>query len=122
MEPASATVISVGGNPELLWLRNFVLQSAGFHVTTGDVHEAATKIEHGNCSVLLVCYSLAKADRQRLAEALRTFCPGSQIVAITNQKMETPDFADSFVYGVEGPEALIHAVATAVEKSRSAKA
>jgi len=37
-------------------------------------------------------------------------CPGGRIVAITNEQTETPEFADTFVYGVEGPEALIEAI------------
>lgn len=123
MEAASTTVISVGSNPELLWLRNFVLQSAGFQtVTTADEHDAAARIERGECGVLLVCYSLAKSVRQRLAEALRRFCPGSRIIVITNEPMERPDFADAFVYGVEGPEALIEAVGGAIETSGLPKA
>jgi hypothetical protein len=45
-----------------------------------------------------------------LAEAFRQHCPGGSIVAITNEQMEKPDVADTFVYGVEGPEALIEAI------------
>jgi len=33
-----------------------------------------------------------------------------RIVAITNQPLEKPDFADSFVYGLEGPEVLIDTI------------
>ncbi|HKR82669.1 MAG TPA: hypothetical protein VJS37_00770 [Terriglobales bacterium] len=121
MKAARSTVISVGANPELLWLRNFVLQSAGFDViTTTNDRDVLARIERGECGVLLLCYSTAKAIRQELAAALRRFCHGSEIVAITNERIEKPDFADSFVYGVEGPEALIQALTNAAEKSQSA--
>ncbi len=123
MELAATTVLSVGADPELLWLRNFVLQSAGFNViTTADDLDALARIERGECGVLVVCYSLVKSVRQRLAEALRKFCPGSRIVAITNERVEKPDFADDLVYGVEGPETLINMVSSAAEKSRRAEA
>jgi uncharacterized protein (DUF169 family) len=104
-------VISVGGNPELLWLRNAVLKCEGFDVSTILSHEDALEaIRQGDCGTLLMCYSLARSFRQLLAEAFRQHCPGGRIVAVTNEQMEKPEFADSFVYGVEGPEALIEAI------------
>ena len=60
--------------------------------------------------MLLMCDSLAKEVRRKLAEPVRSFCPGAQIVLIANEHMEKPQFAGTFVYGVEGPEALIEAV------------
>jgi CheY-like chemotaxis protein len=76
-------VISVGAHPELVRLRDFVLQEAGFHVvSTLDEHEALARIERGECSVLLVCSSLAKATRRRLADALRKSCPAIARVCI----------------------------------------
>jgi len=123
MESARKTVISVGANPELVRLRDFVLQEAGFNVVSIlDEHDALARIERGECGVLLVCYTLTKSARQSLAEALRRACPGSRMVLITNEHMDRPEFADFFVYGVEGPEALIQVVEAAVEKSRTADA
>jgi DNA-binding NarL/FixJ family response regulator len=92
-------------------LRNFVLQEAGFNViSTLDEHDALARIEQGDCGVLLMCYSLPIEVRKKLAETLRSFCPGSRIVAIANKHVDEPFFADMFVYGVEGPEALIEAL------------
>jgi CheY-like chemotaxis protein len=123
MAETSTSVISVGANPELVRLRNFVLQEAGFKViSTLDQHDALARIERGECGVLLMCYSLEKSVRQRLADGLRKFCPNSPIILVTNEHLGKPEFADTFVYGVEGPEALIEVVAAAVEKSRSAEA
>jgi DNA-binding NarL/FixJ family response regulator len=119
MDSARTTVISVGTNTELVRLRHFVLQEAGFNVvSTFDEHDALSRIERGECGVLVMCYSLGKSIRQRLSEALRRFCPESRIIAITNEHMDKPDFADTFVYGVEGPEALIEVISAAVESSR----
>ena len=111
MSNTSTTVISVGANPELVLLRNFVLQEAGFNViSTVDENDALARIERRDCGVLLMCYSLPIEVRRKLVEALRRFCPASRIVAIANKHIEKADFADMFVYGVEGPEALIEAV------------
>jgi CheY-like chemotaxis protein len=111
MDRQKEKVISVGGDEELLWLRNAVLRAAGFDVvTTDDEHEALRHIRHGDCGVLLMCYSLSRVSRQELAETFRQTCPDGRIVAITNVKMDQPEFADVFVYGVEGPEVLIDAI------------
>jgi DNA-binding NarL/FixJ family response regulator len=104
-------VISVDGNPELLWLRNAVLKYEGFQVVTSLRHEdALAEIRRGDCGTLLMCYSMPRSSRQLLAEAFRQYCPGGRIVAITNEQMDKAEFADSFVYGVEGPEALIEVI------------
>lgn len=104
-------VISFGSDPELLWLRNAVLKSAGFEVISTQSHESALQtIRQGGCSTLLVCYSAEKPIRKIVADAFRKHCPDGRIIAITNARLEKPDFADTFVYGVEGPEVLIEAI------------
>jgi DNA-binding NarL/FixJ family response regulator len=101
-------VISVGGNPELLWLRHAVLENAGFHVITAlGEDEALAAVRASTCDTLLVCYSLGKEARESLAQDFRQRCPRGRIVAITNRQLDAPDYADTFVYGVEGPEVLI---------------
>ena len=111
MSSENLKVISVGANAELLWLRNAVLQNAGFEVlTSSNETEALSFIKRGHCGVLLVCYSLSFPVRERLAKAFRQHCPENRIVAITNEPLEKPDFADGFVYGVEGPEVLIDTI------------
>jgi hypothetical protein len=108
--PLSLKVLSIGNDPELMWLRDAVLRSAGFDVlTTLDLKDGLSRIENGYCGVLLMCYSLPLLSRKRLAETFRANCPQGRIVTITNEKGE-PEFADVSVYGVEGPEALIEAI------------
>ena len=69
-------VLSVGNDPELMWLRDAVLRSAGFEVlTTLDLKEGLARIERGNCGVLLMCYSLPLLSRKRLAETFRAKQP-----------------------------------------------
>lgn len=109
--PAKQKIISVGTHPELLSLRHAVLESAGFDVhTTESEKEAMQVMQNGDCAVLLLCYLLPLEIRRRLVENFGKYCPTSRIVAITNQKLENPDFAHAFVYGFDGPEALIDAL------------
>jgi DNA-binding NarL/FixJ family response regulator len=107
-------VISTGSNAELLWLRDAVLQSAGFDVmSTASEDDALNRIRQGNCGILLLCYSLSEPAREHLTDEFRKCCPSGRIVAITNRKMDKPEVADALVYGVEGPEALIDAIRAA---------
>lgn len=125
MEADTGTpVISVGTNPELVWLRDFVLQGAGFSViSTTDTSDALARVKRGECAILVMCYSLPTAIMQDLAGALKEFCPRSRTLFITNQRMEKPAFADALVYGVEGPEALIDAISALVlQRAQSAEA
>jgi hypothetical protein len=104
-------IISTGTDAELLWLRNAVLKSAGFDVTTtANEDEALIRIRQGDCGVLLLCYSLSETSRRELVDTFKHYCPNGRIVAIANRKMEEPEFADGLVFGVEGPEALIDAI------------
>jgi len=109
----SIKVLSLGVDPELLWLREAVLRSAGFEVMTSlDLKHGLSWIERGDCGVLLLCYSLPLSSRRQLAGTFRANCPRGRIVTIMNQKGE-PEFADVVVYGVDGPEALIEAIRAA---------
>jgi hypothetical protein len=47
-----------------------------------------------------------------------TCANGKRIIAITNEQMAKPDFADDLVYGVEGPGTLIESIRAAGELSR----
>lgn len=104
-------VISVGTLPELLLLREAVLQQAGFRTFTASTPaEALLEIADGDCGVLLLCYSIPQVARAKLIEQYRDSCPDGRIVAISNERMDRPAEADTLVYGIEGPEALIAAV------------
>jgi hypothetical protein len=112
MNAANQTVISTGNDAELLWLRNAVLRYAGFNVLTSEGETQALKlIEQEVAGILLLGHTLSADERKHLADAFRTHSPTGRILCIENkQAAGTPDFADSIVYGLEGPEALINAI------------
>jgi PleD family two-component response regulator len=105
-------IVSVGTNPELLWLREAVLQSAGFEVLTiPDEKEALAKIEAIDCGVLLLCYSVDEHAVRQITKKYRESCPDGRIVAITNATLANSAVeADALVYGLEGPDALLAAI------------
>jgi DNA-binding NtrC family response regulator len=111
MQPkhSAGTIVSVGQDPQLLSLRETILTMEGFRVLTAtDEPTARSFIEKSDCHVLLLCYSLAIQLRQRLVNQFRKLCPTGRIVVITNEPLDRPPLdADAFVYGIEGPKALI---------------
>jgi hypothetical protein len=75
-----------------------VLETAGFDVRSAlGEDDAITTIQAVQCGTLLMCYSLSKRARKSLAQEFRRYCPKARIIAITNQKLDGPDYADSFV-------------------------
>ena len=105
------TVISVGTLPEVLSLREALLESVGYEVFTERPQEAASRIRNGNCGVLLLCYSVREEWWAQLIREFSERCPEGRIVVISNGKVgELPKEVDALVYGIEGAEALINAV------------
>jgi DNA-binding response OmpR family regulator len=116
-------VLSVGENRELLLLREAVLRSAGFDVfTTNNESEALASISRGDCGVLLVCYSTPFSMKQHLAVEYRKQCPDGRIIAVSNEHIERLEVADSFVYGIEGPEVLIDAIRAVTQQESKCEA
>ena len=116
-------VLSVGGNAELLWLREHVLKAAGFKVvTTSSESKAVAEMREGKCAVLLLCHSLPDAVRSTVSKQFRQYCPQGRILGITNVRWpQALDEVDSYVYGLEGPEVLIAAIrSAAAERSDAA--
>src|SRR5947209_8938187 len=108
----SATVISVGDDPDLLALRHAILKRAGYQVfTASDPKTASQQIATAPCDILLLCYSIRIPDRQNIAKQFRDRCPDGRIIAITDQpQIRPPIDADTFLYGLEGPKMLLHTV------------
>lgn len=106
------TVLSVGADKELVSLRDAVLRSVGLNVvSTTEPDEAYAGIQGGRCGVMLLCYSMEQAARERLAKLFRERCPEGRIISISNQRIENPVFYGDVVFdALEGAEALIDVV------------
>jgi len=84
--------------------------------TTADVEQGMDYLEQESCGVLLMCYSLPRLTRKRLAETFRLRCPFGRVVTVMNEKGRAK-FADFVVYGIDGPEALLDAVRSASKET-----
>lgn len=106
-------VLSVGSVPELLASREAVLQSEGYEViTTMKLQEAVAHLRASNCAVLVVCHSFPEDARNALIHEYQKFCPRGRVAGISNMPVtHFPKDVDALVYGVEGPEVLMDAIA-----------
>ena len=89
-----------------------MLEDAGYRVfSTSDADEAILHIRSGNCGTLLLCYSVLEPARTAILAQFRESCPTGRVVSITNHPVPRVDIeGDAFVYGMEGPEALLNAI------------
>jgi hypothetical protein len=124
MSGTNKTVLSIGTIQDLLWLREAVLKDGGCKVfSVTDETNAKARIYTHRCDVLLLCYSVHDGVRARITKLFREACPSGRIIAITDQHLQCPpQDADSFLYGVEGTEALIEAVRGTSESSDTSAA
>jgi hypothetical protein len=64
--PTGGTIISVGADPELLTLREAVLQKAEFKVVSTDAKHAMLEFRRGNYEVVVLCHSLTETALEEL--------------------------------------------------------
>lgn len=106
------SILSVGSDPELVSLRHAVLRSIGSDVfSTWDPEEAYVRIQPASFRLMLLCYSLERLVRQRLANRFRECCPEGRIVSIANSRIDPSTiYGDTVFDALEGAEALIEVV------------
>lgn len=106
-------VILLSSNPDLLCLREAVLQQAGFDVfSTVDPEQASLRIQAGDSDALLLCFSLSESIQEKLARQFQQSCPGNPILFMGRQGNGSPPtgLTDIFVASADGPDALIRAL------------
>ena len=111
---SSVTLLCVGNDEALLSYRVQVLQQAGFHVISarpqaGQAHQFANLGRLHAPAMLIACHTLSPAQRVMMAQELRSACPHTTLLALTNGSL-TPDEAGSYdllMDSLEGPAALI---------------
>lgn len=111
------SVLLLNGDPELDLLRAHALRHAGFAVTRADSRKEALKLLQQKFDGLVVSYSLGGESILEMTKLFRRENPQSPIITIAKEKWQDlkvdTDFALS---GVEGPEALIEAVESAMAR------
>ena len=120
VDVGKSRVILVSSDPDLLCLREAVLQQAGFEVfSTVDPQQASLRIQAADFDALLLCFSLAESIQQKVARQFQQSCPGKPILAVGRQGNGSPPtgLTDVFIGTADGPDALIRALREAGKTS-----
>ena len=113
------TVLLLSRNPELSRLRAHALERAGFAVTRADSRQEALRMLDKNFDALVISYSLSSESISEMTELFRQRNPGAAIVTIAKEKGQDMKIdVDFTVTGDEGPEAMIEAVHSALNRRR----
>jgi len=76
-------VLSVGWDPKLLRSRSIFLESEGYVVVSAcSIGEAVSLFRQGDFDVVILCYSISDADRNRFTLLIRAFGSRTPIVFI----------------------------------------
>jgi ActR/RegA family two-component response regulator len=115
----SRTVLLLGGDLELMRLRAYALQRAGFAVTRADSRQEALSLLDKKFDALVISYSLSSKSIAETTELFRQRNPSAAIVTIAKEKWQDMKIdVDFTVTGDEGPEAMIEAVHSALNRRR----
>lgn len=102
-------VLSLSTDPELLSLRQFVLESAGHEVKSIANEREALELVQSDDSfdALFLCHRFPSATARQVVRLLRERHPGTRVVYFVHVYGEWPEVeADRYVVGADGPTAL----------------
>lgn len=115
-----ARVLSMCRQPGILFVRNQVLEHAGYGVVAATaVSEALAALERERFALVIVGHLYDTAEKNLIAtEARRT---GAKVLCMHSESQH-PDVqaATAFIHNLEGPERLLATVASLLENAASA--
>jgi DNA-binding NtrC family response regulator len=111
-------VLLLSADTELSLLRRHVLANAAFAVSrAGSRKEALQMLEQEKFDVLVISYSLSEESIAEMTALFRKQNPNAPIVAVAGGRWQDLKIeADATVTAEEGPEALIEAVETVLNR------
>jgi DNA-binding response OmpR family regulator len=115
-------LLSVGADPELMKIRSLILLNAGYAVRDAtSVRQALKVFEAGDFDLVLICHSIREQERLQLIEAIRVTSSSAKIIVIRQTTANSAVLADETVHSLDGPEALLNAVAHTLAARRYSK-
>jgi DNA-binding response OmpR family regulator len=114
------TVLLLSADTELSLLRRHALAQAGFAVARADSRQEALQfLQKKKFDVLVISYSLSTENIVEMTELFRARNPKSPIVTVAKGRWQDLKVEfDAAVTGEEGPEALIEAVETVLNRKQ----
>ncbi len=104
-------LLSIGADPSVLATRSDVLKRAGYLVSTATSETSARKIMgEAGFDLVVVCHSLAPADRMKVILSAKSSGSQPKIIAIHRGDERDPS-ADANVHSLDGPDKLLETIA-----------
>lgn len=113
-----ARVLSACRQSDVLFIRNEILQHAGYTVAAAvSVDEALAAIDREPFDLIIVGHLYDIHEKNRIASKARR--SGLKVLCM-HSEAQHPDVqaADDFIHNLEGPERLLATVAALIEKQR----
>jgi hypothetical protein len=111
---APVALLCVGNDETLLSYRALVLRQAGFQVISARPEPAQPNQFANLCrlhapAMLIACHTLSAAQRIMMSWELRSACPGTKLLALTNGSLTSEEARsyDWLLDSLDGPAALI---------------
>jgi hypothetical protein len=111
---APVTLLCVGNDETLLSYRSLVLRQAGFQVISARPEPAQPNQFASLCrlhgpAMLIACHTLSAAQRIMMSWELRSACPRTKLLALTNGSLTSEEARsyDWLLDSLDGPAALI---------------
>ena len=107
-------ILILSTDPELVLLRQRILETAGHQVVAVSKEKEALEIaEEGTpFDVALICHRLPDATSRKIIRLFREKHPQSKVIYVVHIYGEWPEVeADRYVVGEDGPDALLRVIA-----------
>jgi DNA-binding response OmpR family regulator len=105
-------LLSIGADPSVLATRTDVLKRAGYLVSMASSEVSARQImDKAGFDLIVVCHSLAPADRMKVIGSAKASDSRPKIISIHRGDDREPD-ADAHVHSLDGPDKLLETIAS----------
>lgn len=109
-------ILNVSTNPSLLETRSLLLRAAGYIVVEqSSIKAAANEFLSGDFDAVILCYSIAQEQRDRLVNLIRAQSPSTPILIITGRFGQFDRRVDAVIEN--DPESLLQEVAAILSRA-----
>lgn len=100
-----AIVLMIGQDRSLIETRAGVLRLAGYTVVSSLPKHAVTQFLAGDFDLVLLCHSIPREDRERVARKIREYTSRTPIISVTFAVDQKDSFTDATIHS--DPDELI---------------
>jgi DNA-binding NtrC family response regulator len=80
----SIVILSAGRDFRVMEARNNALTAAGFTVISSDREQITERLFEDDFDAVILCHSLHEDERRRLAGIIKSYCPATPVIVISD--------------------------------------